>query len=62
MNSTVPVVYGMITADTVEQAVDRAGTKSGNKGFDAAMTALELVSLYEQIHGFTVISPESPEE
>ncbi|MEA3267356.1 MAG: 6,7-dimethyl-8-ribityllumazine synthase [Candidatus Fermentibacteria bacterium] len=64
MNSSVPVVYGMITADTVDQAVDRAGTKSGNKGFDAAMTALEMASLYEQINGFTASSPslESPEE
>ncbi len=47
--SDVPVVYGVVTADTVEQAVDRAGTKSGNKGFDAAMTALEMSSLYEQV-------------
>lgn len=62
MNSTVPVIYGMITADTVDQAVDRAGTKSGNKGFDAAMTALEMVNLYQQIHGFTTADTESPEE
>nr|MBC8428848.1 6,7-dimethyl-8-ribityllumazine synthase [FCB group bacterium] len=47
--SAVPVVYGIITADTVEQAVDRAGTKSGNKGFDAAMTALEMVDLYTTV-------------
>ncbi len=49
MLSDVPVIYGIITADTVEQAVDRAGTKSGNKGFDAAMTALEMVGLYDLI-------------
>ena len=49
MLSDVPVIYGVITADTVEQAVDRAGTKSGNKGFDAAMTALEMVGLYDLI-------------
>ncbi|MCK5035197.1 MAG: 6,7-dimethyl-8-ribityllumazine synthase, partial [Candidatus Sabulitectum sp.] len=63
-NSSVPVVYGMITADTVDQAVDRAGTKSGNKGFDAAMTALEMASLYEQINGFSASNSnlESPEE
>ncbi len=62
MNSTVPVIYGMVTADTVDQAIDRAGTKSGNKGFDAAMTALEMVSLFEQIHGFTASNTENPEE
>lgn len=49
MLADVPVVYGIITADTVEQAVDRAGTKSGNKGFDAAMTALEMTALYEHV-------------
>ena len=50
MLSDVPVIYGVITADTVEQAVDRAGTKSGNKGFDAAMTALEMIGLYDLIN------------
>jgi len=49
MLTDVPVVYGIITADTVDQAVDRAGTKSGNKGFDAAMTALEITALYDHI-------------
>jgi len=49
MLTDVPVIYGIITADTVDQAVDRAGTKSGNKGFDAAMTALEMTALYEHI-------------
>ena len=44
-----PVVFGVITADTLEQAIERAGTKAGNKGFDAAMTALELIDLYAQI-------------
>jgi 6,7-dimethyl-8-ribityllumazine synthase len=62
MNSQVPVIYGMVTADTVEQAIDRAGTKNGNKGFDAAMTALELVDLYEQIQTFTLSNEENPEE
>src|SRR3712207_6615802 len=41
----VPVVFGVLTTNTVEQAVDRAGTKSGNKGFDAAMTAIEMAQL-----------------
>ncbi len=57
MLSDVPVIYGVITADTVEQAVDRAGTKSGNKGFDAAMTALEMVGLYDLIYDI-----EEPDE
>ena len=44
-----PVSYGIITADTVEQAVNRAGVKSGNKGFDAAATAVEMVDLLRQL-------------
>jgi 6,7-dimethyl-8-ribityllumazine synthase len=62
MNSSVPVIYGVITADTVEQAIDRAGTKNGNKGFEAAMNAIELVSLYEQMQGFTISNTEQLEE
>jgi len=44
-----PVVFGVITADTLEQAIERAGTKAGNKGFDAALAALELIDLYAQV-------------
>jgi 6,7-dimethyl-8-ribityllumazine synthase len=44
-----PVIYGIITADTTEQAIERAGTKKGNKGWDAAMTALEMADLYAQL-------------
>ena len=47
METGVPVVYGIVTADTQEQAIDRAGVKSGNKGFEAAMSAVELVNLYK---------------
>lgn len=43
--SGVPVLFGVLTTDTIEQAVERAGTKAGNKGFDAALAALEMVSL-----------------
>jgi 6,7-dimethyl-8-ribityllumazine synthase len=43
--SGLPVAFGVLTTDTVEQAVDRAGGKSGNKGFDAAMTAIEMANL-----------------
>ncbi|MDR1050115.1 MAG: 6,7-dimethyl-8-ribityllumazine synthase [Deltaproteobacteria bacterium] len=45
LETMVPVVYGVLTCDTVEQAVNRAGTKSGNKGFESAVTAMEMVSL-----------------
>ncbi|MDD5439414.1 MAG: 6,7-dimethyl-8-ribityllumazine synthase [Candidatus Omnitrophica bacterium] len=49
LDEGIPCIFGIITADTLEQAVERAGTKSGNKGRDAAMTALELANLYEKI-------------
>nr|MBP7585336.1 6,7-dimethyl-8-ribityllumazine synthase [Spirochaetota bacterium] len=45
----IPVIYGVLTTDTIEQAVERAGTKSGNKGFDAAMSAIEMANLYRQL-------------
>jgi 6,7-dimethyl-8-ribityllumazine synthase len=45
--SGVPVVFGVVTADTVDQAIDRAGVKLGNKGFEAGMTAVELANLYK---------------
>lgn len=48
METGVPVLYGIITADTLEQAIDRAGVKAGNKGFEAAMSAVELVNLYRE--------------
>jgi 6,7-dimethyl-8-ribityllumazine synthase len=49
MKTGVPVSFGIITADTLEQAVERAGTKHGNKGWDAALTAIELANLYKSI-------------
>ena len=48
LDSGVPVVFGIVTADTVDQAIDRAGVKLGNKGFEAGMTAVELANLYKQ--------------
>lgn len=45
LDTGVPVVYGMVTADTLEQAIERSGTKSGNKGWDAAETAIEMINL-----------------
>ena len=44
-----PVIFGIITADTIEQAVERAGTKEGNKGRDAALSAIEMANLFTQI-------------
>jgi len=49
VDSGVPVAFGVLTTNTVEQASDRAGLKSGNKGFDAAMTAIEMANLLRQI-------------
>jgi len=48
LTTGIPVVFGIVTADTVDQAIDRAGVKLGNKGFEAAMTAVELVNLYKK--------------
>lgn len=45
----IPVVFGVLTTDTIEQAVERAGTKAGNKGFEAGLVALEMVSLLGQL-------------
>lgn len=49
MQTGLPVVYGIITTDTIEQAIERAGTKVGNKGYDAAVSALEMTNLFEQL-------------
>lgn len=51
LETGVPVVYGLITADTLEQAIERAGAKAGNKGADAALTALEMVNLLKELKG-----------
>ncbi|MBS3991652.1 MAG: 6,7-dimethyl-8-ribityllumazine synthase [Erysipelothrix sp.] len=47
LQSQVPVIFGVLTTDTIEQAIERAGTKAGNKGFEAAMTAIEMVNLLD---------------
>ncbi|GAB4242998.1 MAG: 6,7-dimethyl-8-ribityllumazine synthase [Thermoleophilia bacterium] len=47
----IPVIFGVITTDTIEQAVERAGTKGGNKGWDAALAALEMANLYRVLDG-----------
>lgn len=51
LNSNVPVIFGVLTCDTLEQAVHRAGAKAGNKGFEAAVTAVEMVNLLKQLPG-----------
>ena len=49
MESNIPVIFGILTTETIEQAIERAGTKSGNKGWDASLSALEMVNLYKQV-------------
>jgi 6,7-dimethyl-8-ribityllumazine synthase len=49
MTEDIPVIFGVLTTDSIEQAIERAGTKSGNKGFDASLSAIEMVNLYKQI-------------
>jgi 6,7-dimethyl-8-ribityllumazine synthase len=49
MESAVPITFGVITSDTIEQAIERAGTKVGNKGWDAALSAIEMANLYREL-------------
>lgn len=49
MQTGVPIIFGVLTTDNIEQAVERAGSKAGNKGFEAATTAIEMVNLLKQI-------------
>ena len=49
LETGLPVIYGVITADTLEQAIERAGTKKGNKGFEAAVSAIEMANLLKSI-------------
>jgi len=49
MQSSIPVIFGVLTCDTVEEAIERAGTKAGNKGADAALAALEMTNLYRDL-------------
>jgi 6,7-dimethyl-8-ribityllumazine synthase len=49
LDTGMPTIFGVITADTLEQAIERAGTKAGNKGWDAALSAIEMCKLFEQI-------------
>ena len=49
LEAGVPVLFGVVTTDTIEQAIERAGTKAGNKGYDCATSAIEMVNLIKQI-------------
>ena len=49
MESGIPIAFGVLTTDTIEQAVERAGSKSGNKGWDAAMVAIEMAQLFKKL-------------
>lgn len=48
LEAEIPVIFGVLTTDTIEQAIERAGTKAGNKGYDAAVTAIEMANLLKQ--------------
>lgn len=49
LKTQIPVIFGVVTTDNIEQAIERAGTKAGNKGYDAACTAIEMVNLFRKI-------------
>jgi len=49
LDTEVPVIFGVLTTDSIEQAIERAGTKAGNKGYDAAVTAIEMANLLSQL-------------
>jgi len=49
LDTEVPVIFGVLTTENIEQAIERAGTKAGNKGFDAAVTAIEMANLLSQL-------------
>ncbi|MDR2252112.1 MAG: 6,7-dimethyl-8-ribityllumazine synthase [Endomicrobium sp.] len=49
LNGSIPIVFGVLTTESIEQAIERAGTKAGNKGAEAAVSAIEMVNLYSQI-------------
>jgi 6,7-dimethyl-8-ribityllumazine synthase len=49
LETNVPVIFGVLSTDTIEQAIERAGTKAGNKGFDAAVAAIEMANLLKQL-------------
>jgi len=59
LETGIPIIFGVLTTETIEQAVERAGTKLGNKGFDAALTALEMANLFAELERLTVAAVEA---
>jgi 6,7-dimethyl-8-ribityllumazine synthase len=53
LQSGIPLTFGVLTTDSLEQALERAGAKAGNKGWDAALSAMELLQVHKQLHGLT---------
>lgn len=49
METSVPIIFGVLTVDTIEQAIERAGTKSGNKGWEAGLSAIEMINISKQL-------------
>ena len=49
LNSGIPVLFGVLTTDTIEQAIERAGTKAGNKGYDCALSAIEMANAFKEL-------------
>jgi 6,7-dimethyl-8-ribityllumazine synthase len=49
LKHSLPVIFGVLTTDTIEQAIERAGSKAGNKGWDAALTAIEMADLFKSL-------------
>jgi 6,7-dimethyl-8-ribityllumazine synthase len=49
LSTGLPVLFGVLTTDTIQQAIERAGTKAGNKGYDCAMSAIEMINLFKKI-------------
>ena len=59
LEADLPVIFGVITTETIEQAIERAGTKAGNKGFEAAATAIEMASLMQQLESRTSLPDDA---
>ncbi len=62
MQTGIPVLFGVVTTDTLEQAINRTGVKAGNKGFESAMAAVELVNLYKTMDGDHEKAPKNSEK
>jgi 6,7-dimethyl-8-ribityllumazine synthase len=60
--SEIPVIFGVLTTETLEQAIERAGTKAGNKGSDAALAAVEMANLYSRLDESSGVETENPGE